>query len=233
MIKKYYSATIIALAIVVLGLCLKGGIDNFTNRDRKVTVKGLAEIEVPADHVTWPMQFKKMGNSLPDLYNEIAVTQATIIKFLTENGVNESEISAGAPSVEDQSTYRYNSTPAPYRYIITSTLTVSSDNVDKIRSLIDRQGELLRDGIAIYSGNYEAPITYEYVSFQEMKPKMMAEAIENAEATAHQFAENSHSKLNKIISADQGQFSISDRDSNTPFIKKVRVVTTITYSLKD
>lgn len=35
------------------------------------------------------------------------------------------------------------------------------------------------------------------------------------------------------IIADQGQFSIDDRDSNTPYIKKVRVVTTVTYSLKD
>ena len=62
---------------------------------------------------------------------------------------------------------------------------------------------------------------------------MMHEDIENAEKTAQQFAENSHSKLNKIVSADQGQFSIDDRDSNTPYIKKVRVVTTVTYSLKN
>ncbi len=61
----------------------------------------------------------------------------------------------------------------------------------------------------------------------------MAEAIANAQTTAEQFAENSHSRLNKIVSADQGQFSISDRDDNTPYIKRVRVVTTITYSLKD
>lgn len=66
-----------------------------------------------------------------------------------------------------------------------------------------------------------------------MKPKMMTEAIENAEQTAQQFAQNSHSKLNKIVSADQGQFSIDDRDANTPYIKRVRVVTTVTYSLKD
>ncbi len=76
-------------------------------------------------------------------------------------------------------------------------------------------------------------MSYEYVSFAEMKPKMMAEAIKNAEATAEQFAENSNSKLDKIVSADQGQFSISDRDNYTPYIKKVRVVTTITYSLKN
>ena len=61
----------------------------------------------------------------------------------------------------------------------------------------------------------------------------MQEAIANAETTAQQFAKNSHSKLDKIVSADQGQFSIEDRDSNTPYIKKVRVVTTVTYSLKD
>jgi hypothetical protein len=66
-----------------------------------------------------------------------------------------------------------------------------------------------------------------------MKPEMMRVAIENAELTAQQFAENSHSQLNKIITADQGQFSIEDRDENTPYIKKVRVVTTVTYSLKN
>ena len=66
-----------------------------------------------------------------------------------------------------------------------------------------------------------------------MKPRMMQEAIENAEKTAQQFAANSRSKLNKIETADQGQFSIDDRDANTPYIKKVRVVTTVTYSLKD
>ena len=66
-----------------------------------------------------------------------------------------------------------------------------------------------------------------------MKPKMMSEAIENAQQTAQQFAKNSKSKLNKIVSADQGQFSIDNRDENTPWIKRVRVVTTVTYSLKD
>ena len=62
---------------------------------------------------------------------------------------------------------------------------------------------------------------------------MMTEAIENAEQTAKQFAKNSNSPLNKIVSANQGEFSIEDRDANTPYIKRVRVVTTVTYSLKD
>ena len=79
----------------------------------------------------------------------------------------------------------------------------------------------------------ENPVKYEFVSFKAMKPAMMQEAIENAELTATQFAKNSNSRLDKIMNADQGQFSIENRDSNTPYIKKVRVVTTVTYSLKD
>ena len=98
---------------------------------------------------------------------------------------------------------------------------------------IARQGDLLQKGVAIVDGGYENPVKYEYVAFRQMKPKMMQEAIENAEQTATQFAENSKSKIDKIMNADQGQFSIEDRDSNTPYIKKVRVVTTVTYSLKD
>ena len=53
----------------------------------------------------------------------------------------------------------------------------------------------------------------------------------NAEKTAKQFAENSHSKINKIVEAGQGEFSIDDAD--IAYKKKIRVVSTITYSLKD
>lgn len=50
---------------------------------------------------------------------------------------------------------------------------------------------------------------------------------------AEQFAEASKSDLGQILTAGQGQFEIEDRDQNTPYIKKLRVVTTITYSLDD
>lgn len=230
---RIYEAAIMAIAIVVLGLCIKWGIDDFANKDRKVTVKGLAEKEVEADKVTWPILSKEMGNNLPELYNLIAVKQAKIKKFLVDAGIKETEISVNASKVIDMNADQYSNNTRPYRYIITSIITVTSANVKLVRSIIARQGELLKQGIAIVGGDYENPTVYEYVSFASMKPKMMEEAISNAEKTAQQFAENSHSKLNKIVSADQGQFSIENRDQNTPWIKKVRVVTTVTYSLKD
>jgi hypothetical protein len=227
------SAAIVAFGLLLLGLCMKGGMDNFTEKDRKVTVKGLAEREVKADKVTWPIVSKELGNDLPELYQRIETKQRTIKQFLLQNGVKESEISVDAPKVIDMSADQYSANQSPYRYNISVIITVTSKNVDRIRTIIARQGELLKQGVAIVASDYNTNISYELASFKQMKPAMMTEAINNAQQTAEQFAKNSKSKLNKIVSADQGQFSIDNRDDNTPWIKRVRVVTTVTYSLKD
>lgn len=233
--ERIFSSAIVALGIVLLGIFLKAGMDNFTEKDRKVTVKGLAEKEVKADKVTWPIITKEIGNDLPELYDRIAAKQKTIRQFLLSNGIQPSEISTGAPKVIDMNAEQYSGNDKPYRYNVTVVVTVTSTHVDHVRQIIARQGELLKQGVAVVAGDYDAAnnVSYQLTSFKKMKPQMMTEAIENAEQTAQQFAKNSHSKLNKIVSADQGQFSIDDRDANTPYIKRVRVVTTVTYSLKD
>lgn len=226
-------AAIIALGIIALGFCIKAGLNSLAGKDRKVVVKGLAEREVEADKVTWPILSKEIGNDLPELYKSINATVGTIKQFLLDNGIKPTEVSVNAPVVIDLNADRYSDNRQPYRYNVTSIITVTSSNVKLVRSIIARQGELLKKGVAIVDGGYENPVKYEFVSFKAMKPAMMQEAIENAELTATQFAKNSNSRLDKIMNADQGQFSIENRDSNTPYIKKVRVVTTVTYSLKD
>ena len=230
--KSIISAALLALSVFCLGWFIKAGIDDFASKDRKVSVKGLAEQEVLADKVTWPIVSKEVGNDLPGLYDRIGATQSKIKAFLIKGGVKEEEISLNAPQVVDLTAREYETNKA-YRYIVTSVVTVTSKNVEQVRKLISKQGDLLREGVAITGDSYENQIRYEFVAFKEMKPKMMQEAIKNAQTTAEQFAENSHSKLNKIVNADQGQFSIDDRDEYTPWIKKVRVVTTVTYSLKN
>lgn len=226
-------AVIVTAGLMVVGFCIMVGLNNFADRDRVVNVKGLAEIEVPANKVTWPIVYKELGNELPELYTRINTTNGAIIEFLKKNGITESEIAVKAPEVIDLRADRYNTTPSPQRYNVTSVITVTSNQVDKVRKLITSQMELLKQGIAIVAGEYNNPITYDYTLLNEIKPKMIEEATKNARATAEQFAKDSDSELGKIMNANQGQFSIEDRDSNTPFIKKVRVVTTINYALKD
>ena len=78
----------------------------------------------------------------------------------------------------------------------------------------------------------ENRVDYQFTGLNQIKPEMVEEATKNARATAEKFAEDSGSKLGRIFSASQGQFSIDDRDANTPYIKKIRVVNTVEYSLE-
>ena len=225
---------VIAVGFLLLGLCIKGGFSTFTQGKRSVNVKGLAEMEVPADKVTWPLVYKCLGNDMESLYAEIKQSNRTIVAFLKEKGITESEISINAPEIIDMKAERYSDTSnMQFRYNVTTVITVTSSKVDLVRSLITEQGELLNRGIAITSGDYRDNVNYAYTGLNKIKPQMIEEATKNARTAAEKFAKDSDSKLGKIRTAYQGQFSIEDRDANTPYLKKVRVVTSIEYLLED
>lgn len=226
---KLLSAVIIAVGIFALGLCIKAGIDNVAFRDRNVTVRGLAEREVQANLVTWPISYNLVGNDLQTLYDRVTSTNAIITRFLTSNGLDSDEISVNPPDIYNSEANRYSSNIPAFKYSVSCTITVNSSKIDTVRSLLNRQMELLKEGVA-FSNSY---INYQFTELNSIKPEMIAEATKNARLSADQFAADSNSRVGKIKTASQGQFSIDDRDSSTPYIKRVRVVSTIVYYLED
>ncbi len=232
--KKILPAVIVALGLTAIGIGINKGLKSVTDNRRTVSVRGLSEREVKADKVTWPIVFKLVGNDLQDLYTQINQTDDQIVKFLTDNGIASADISINAPDVVDQQANRYISNERiPYRYNITSVIVVTSSDVDKVNELIKRQVELFKYGIAISTDEYSYQTQYEFTGLNDIKPEMIADATNKARQAAIKFAEDSQSKLGKIATASQGQFSITDRDQYTPYIKSVRVVTTIDYFLED
>ena len=231
--RKIIPSVIIALGLGLVGWGIKAGFTSVAEKDRQVFVCGLAEREVKADKVTWPIVYNLAGNDLPSLYDQIGKNNATVIKFLKDNGITDAEISVDAPNVYDQQSNRYNSDKPLYRFNVTSVIVVTSKNVDKVDELIKRQAELMKDGVALSTEDYNYQTLYEFTGLNDIKPEMIAEATQNARQAAQKFAEDSESTLGKIQSATQGQFSIEDRDAYTPSIKSVRVVTSITFSLED
>lgn len=233
-LKSIIAPLLIAVGLLALGLCIKAGIDNFSHRDRVVTVRGLAERQVEANEVIWPIVTKQMGNDLQALYTTIQQNNAAIVTFLKANGITDKEITINPPSVEDRRANAYdNSVTINERYRVTNVIVVTSAQVDKVNSLIAKQTELMRQGIAVVAGDYQYQTQYNYTALNSIKPEMIAEATKAAREAGDRFAADSHSKLGKIKTASQGQFSIEDRDQYTPFIKTVRVVNSITYYLEN
>lgn len=112
-------------------------------------------------------------------------------------------------------------------------MTVYSQNIDVVRAAINEIGELGKQGVLLNQDPYANRVEYSFTKLNDIKPDMIEEATKNAREVAEKFAKDSQSSLGKIKRATQGQFSIYDRDSNTPYIKKVRVVSTVQYYLSD
>ena len=219
---------ILAAGLLALGLCIRSGFSTIASKERYVDVRGLAERTAKANQVTWPVSYTITGDDLPALYQECTNKNKIVLDFLTSNGIPTSEISVNPPSVDDVSANAWNNT-ARFKYSITSTRMVLTKHVDKVRELLNRQGELLNQGIAFANLN----INYSYTDLNKIKPEMIVEATKNAREAAAQFAKDSESKLGKIKTATQGYFSIDDADPSTPYIKNIRVVTNVTYYLED
>ena len=230
--ENFLPSLLIAVGIAVSGLCIKSGMESFAAKERVVSVRGLAEREVKANKVTWPIQFKVVGDELNAVYNSIQKNNAAIIEFLKQNGVKDDEISVNAPDLTDMEAERYVNN-IRYRYNVSQVIVVVSNDVDKISNLIMRQTELLKQGVAIAASDYQYKVSYEFTELNSIKPEMIAEATKAARIAGEQFAKDSDSELGKIKKATQGQFSIENRDENTPYIKKVRVVSYVEFFIED
>lgn len=220
----------VAIGIASVGVSLKAGIDHFVDRDRVVTVKGLAERNVQADYVIWPVTFRVTGNDLSALYEKAQTQSEEIRNFLISQGIKAQDISQGTPSVQDLHADFYGNNLPPERYRMEMAVSVATTDVDMVLKAMGNQSELIQKGV-LFTQNYRTQFSFN--GLNSIKPEMVEEATKNARSTAQKFAEDSDSELGKIRRASQGQFSIYDRDSNTPYIKRVRVVTTVEYYLKD
>ena len=232
------SAFILGLAIFcglgILGFLLGDAALKVKNMERSVRVKGLCEREYPANIVIWPIQFTVADNDLKNLYQTIENNSRKIIDFLNKNQIDSADITRNPPAITDKSAQSYGGTDRiQFRYSATQTISVYSRDINTVRKAMRTLADLGREGIVFNNENYAAKTEYIFTRLNEVKPEMIEEATRNARTVALKFAKDSNSRLGKIKRASQGQFSISDRDKSTPYMKRVRVVSTVEYYLSD
>lgn len=231
---RIFSGLAVMAGLIVLGAMIPRAVVKFRDYDRTVNVKGLCEREVKADKVIWPVVYKVMANDIQSIYDQTDANNAVIVRFLEEGGVKPEEITVAVPQISDKLANEYGDNNRAFRYIAKNVITVCTSDVDAVLALMSRQSGLLKMGIVTGGSNqWENPVEFRYEGLNGIKPEMIEEATRNAREAAQKFAKDSGSRLGKIKTANQGTFTIENRDSSTPYIKKVRVVTSITYYLKN
>lgn len=206
---KRIEATILGLFIFLglstLGHFVASAILDFKNFERAVRVKGLAEREVPADIVIWPIQFSIAENDLQKLYKNVEESTSEIRIFLIRQGITEEEITISPPAIKDKTAESYGGTNSiRFRYTASQTVTVYSKNISTIRMVMGNLNQLGKKGIAFTGYGYETKPEYIFTGLNRIKPEMIEDATNNAREVARKFAEDSRSTLGKIKGASQG-----------------------------
>jgi len=243
------------LAAAILGICLLiglvsgghfigNGAARFKSDSRTVTVKGLVEKEVKADQAIWKLGLRRASDDIRDAQAKIGADRDAALVFLQKQGFKNHEIAREPTRTIDKMAREFGQLPGAdrLRYIVTTSLVVTTANVDLVRSALSATEELLKSGIAL-DGDREGAANPRYVvsRFNDLRPQLLAEATKNARATAQQFASDSGAQVGKIRSANQGMiqiFGIDGNDESAPFsptsspVKRIRVVSTFEFDLK-
>lgn len=234
---------ILAIGLSLAGFLAGNGLARARAADRYVTVKGVTEREAKADLAIWPLGVVGADNSLSVAHTKLETSIAGVRQFLGRHGIDTSQVELTGFSVSDALANEYAPERRPTnRYIVRETLMVRSQRPDLVLAASQQIGELAAIGVVVSSGQERGMgggPTFVFTGLNKLKPQMIAEATARAREAAEQFARDSHSALGGIRTANQGVFEIMPRDQ-APGIseenqvnKKVRVVSTVEYFLKD
>ncbi len=235
------AAIVLAIGVAACGWLAGAGLAASRTADRYVTVKGIAERDAQADLALWPLRLVVSDNDLNRAYARLSTQLQQVRVFLAKQGIDTALVELQSFSVNDAYTNQYRQSDAVTRYVINQTLMVRSSDPARVLAASQKVGELVQAGVVFSSGQEYGGggPTFVFSGLNDLKPQMIAEATSRAREAADQFATDSRSHLGGIRRANQGVFEILARDQ-APGIseqgqisKRVRVVSTVEYFLKD
>lgn len=224
------TAGIASVGLVLAGYFLGDGLLRAKEAERSVTVRGLAERDVTADLATWTISYSSTSSDLASAQAKVRRDTEAIGKFFDELGFPDDALQ---PTGANVSSY---TSDGLTRYTVRQRLSLRTNDIERAQKAVARQFDLVGRGVFLEEGS---GMSYTFTRLNDIKPEMVAEATRDARAAAEQFAEDSGAEVGAIKDATQGYFSIEARDgesggwgtSDSPY-KKVRVVTTIDFSLE-
>lgn len=232
----------LALGLIIGGYFIFKGLKSFSDKDRIVTVKGLAEQEIDALRADIIISTSFSGDNPSELIKKVEERKEAILKYLKEKEFNAQNITSNDIDIYDSKEY-YRYDYGMQKQVKVDRYKMNQDIIIKTDDVVEAEKTKSELEIGLIQKNLSSDIRtkYHFPELNSIKPALIAESTKNARTAGEQFANDSKSKLGKIKTASQGQISVVgkyyyDDDSKVPeeaYKQKVRVVSTIVFFLED
>ena len=216
--KNNLTATIFGLAIVIAAYVLGYSFMNRNKAEGTISVTGLGKADFTSDLIVWEGSFSEENFNLQQAYNDLEKDKKIISDYLLSKGITANELVFNAVNSRKDTRGKY-TTEGKYMgeeflgYVLTQSLQINSNDVEKVETVSREITELLNKGIQFYS---QAP-RYYYTKLADLKIEMISKATADAKTRAEQIAVNSGGTLGKLISAKMGIFQITGQNSDEDY----------------
>jgi hypothetical protein len=194
---------LLAIAFVIGSFAIGHGIRD-KNRNDSISVTGSAKKRIVSDYVVWNLFVTSEQSSAQGAARELGGWTKKIRSFLTQAGVEPSELSLDPISTE---TVSRKGKVVSYR--LTRGFELRSPRVRDVTDIANRTSALLAEGIPLQS----EPLQYVYTKLTTLRPQLLAAATKDARNRAHVIVDATGSHLGKLRRVSVGVFQITSPNS--------------------
>lgn len=210
------AAFLFAAGIVIAALVAVRGFESVRGYESsRLEVTGSADRAVVSDQVKWTGSFSRRvdANDLGAGYRRMTADLDVVLDVLDDAGFDRDDL--GIQPVSVSAVYRecYNAGAECVREVIGYELyqwfTLTSDQVQAVTSLAQDAQPFVDAGLTYQTTSLE----YYYSGLSDLRPELLAEAIQDAQNRARAVAEATGAAVGSLRSADSGVFQVTQLNS--------------------
>lgn len=200
-------ALILSIAIIISCFIGVNGLAEFKRKKYNINIKGYTKEQILSDWIVWSGYYDVQAENLKDGYAILEADKEKVKSYLLKKDYLEEDLIFSSVSISES--YALNEyggyTNQVIGYNLAQTVTIASDEIDRVTELSRNASELLNEGVQFQS---QAP-EYHYTKLEDLKVSMLAEATQDATKRAELIAVNAGSQLGELTQAKLSSIQVT------------------------
>lgn len=244
---------LLLIGFMVFGFMFKRALSDISilTNANGITVSGTSERFVSSDRgsVGFMLKTDSQNISDKDALLQLSISRDAFIQYLKNSGIEEKDIDVLSYTSIPQCTLRQsgswdNCIGKKYNEY-NQNINISSNDVNKIKDFSLNVNSKVNNSLSKYFSNTEIFVQstqYFYSKFSSIKSEMLNEATKNAFERAEAIAKSTGNSAGAVITASQGVFQITGKDSTesqdygsydtSTIEKKITAVMRVSFKVK-
>lgn len=238
--KGILMALILGLSLIFSSIIGSMSFYKIKTLDNTLSTTGYAKVQVTSDLAKWSGNFTRTvsESNLKYGYSQMSNDLKIVKDFFKNNGFDEEELKISPVYMNENYKYSNSGDSLPKEYNLSQTVSIESEDIDKITNIADQVIEVINKGVVFSAYRPE----YYYSDLAKTRIDLLSDAVKDARARAENITAAEDKKVaglknvsvgvtqvlpvNSINISDYGTYDTSEIE------KEITITVKATFNLK-